>query len=171
MQTPPSPIGIHTALLSSATAGRPLSGVFETLVEQHRQMLELLRHAGAVQDAARRQERWAEARRRILSHERAEATCVYAALEGHDTAGTLLAQHSLQAGELESAIEEVDATEAESERWLERLRDVMALVDDHVRDEETDFFHRAQRLLGENAARELDERFASAQRDVLHALG
>lgn len=172
MQAPPShTVGIHTALLSSATGGRPLTGVFATLVEQHRQVLELLRHAGAVPDAPRRQERWVDARRRLLSHERAEATVIYAALEGYETAGTLLAQHSLQAAEIESAIEEVDATEAESDRWLERLRDVTALVDDHVRDEETDFFHRAQRLLGENAARELVERFMSAQRDVLHALG
>jgi hemerythrin superfamily protein len=171
MQAPPShAVGIHTALLTSATAGRPLTGVFVTLADQHRQVLELLRHAGAVEDAALRQERWVEARRRLLSHERAEATVVYAALEGVDTADTLLHQHTQQALELETAIQDLDEADAESDQWIERLRDVMALVDDHVRDEETDFFQRAQRLLGENTARDLDERFASVQRDVLHSL-
>jgi hypothetical protein len=106
-----------------------------------------------------------------LSHERAEAAVVYAALEGFDNADTLLHQHTQQALELETAIQDLDEADADSDLWIERLRDVMALVDDHVRDEETDFFQRAQRLLGENTARDLDERFASAQRDVLHSLG
>lgn len=170
MHAPPSAVGIHTALLSSATAGRPLTGVFVTLTEQHRQVLELLRLAGTVPDA-RRQERWTEARRRLLSHERAEAAVVYAALDGFDAASTLLHQHTGQAAELETAVEELDDTDAESSLWIERLRDLMALVDDHVRDEETDFFQRAQRLIGENGAHDLDERFTSAQRDVLHSLG
>jgi hemerythrin superfamily protein len=172
MQAPPShAAGIHTALLASATAGRPLTGVFATLVDQHREVLELLRHAGTAPDATRRQERWVEARRRLLSHERAEASVVYAALEGFDAVDTFLQQHTQQALELETAVQDLDASDAESDLWIERLRDVLALLDDHVRDEETDFFQRAQRLLGENTARDLDDRFASAQRDILHSLG
>jgi hypothetical protein len=46
----------------------------------------------------------------------------------------------------------------------------MAMVDDHVRDEESEFFQRAQELLGENTARELEEPYINAQREVLHAL-
>src|SRR5262245_19131806 len=47
-------IGIHTAQTASSTAARPLAGVFETLSEQHRQALELLRNACTPQPAPKR---------------------------------------------------------------------------------------------------------------------
>jgi hemerythrin superfamily protein len=150
--------------------GRPLAGVFQTLAEQHRRLLELLRDAGSIDSAAQRRERWAEARRRLLSHERAESQVVYAALQGNESATPVLQQHAGQVTELERAVAELDAIDGGSDDWIGRLRDVMALVDDHVRDEEQNFFPRAQRLLGEDAARALDHPFDSAQRDILHTL-
>jgi hemerythrin superfamily protein len=64
----------------------------------------------------------------------------------------------------------VDAVDYDSDTWVSKLRDVMALVDDHVRDEETNFFPRAQEILGEQASRELEERFVGAQRQVIQTL-
>jgi chemotaxis regulatin CheY-phosphate phosphatase CheZ len=171
MPAPSSPIH-HSPLVhtGASTSARPPIGVFETLAQQHRQILELLRLAGAVEDSRKRKERWADARRRLLSHERAEAQAVYATLEAYPAAQTLLDQHTQQASELETAIQEVDASDTDSDEWIERLRDVLALVDDHVRDEESDFFPRAERLLGANTSRELEARYVSMQRDILHSL-
>jgi hemerythrin superfamily protein len=164
-------VGKHTGQVGAPPInGRIPTGVFATLVEQHRHVAELLIAAGTTEAASKRNERWAEARRRLLSHERAEALQVYAVLAGNDSAREMLGQHAQQAGELEQAIAELDATDAESNEWIERLRDVIAMVEDHVRDEESDFFPRAQALLGESASRDLDEPFQSAQREVLHTL-
>ena len=163
-------IGIHTMQRASSATARALTGVFEILADQHRQALELLRRAGSVQNPAKRRQHWVEARRSLISHERAEEQVVYAMLDGREDAQSLLEQHGDQAVELELAIADLDATDTESEDWVWRLRDVMAMVDDHVRDEENDFFPRAQRLLGENLARELEDPYRNAQREVLHAL-
>lgn len=163
-------IGIHTVQRASSTTARPLTGVFEVLAEQHREALELLRRAGTVGSPQKRRQFWTEARRRLLSHERAEEQVVYAMLEGHDEAETVLEQHGDQAVELELAIAELDASDEASDEWVSRMRDLMAMVDDHVRDEETEFFQRAQEVLGENTARELEEPYMNAQRDVLHTL-
>lgn len=162
---------LHTAQRASSTAARPLAGVFETLSEQHRQALELLRAAGSPQPIPKRQENWAAARRWLLSHERAEKETVFSALEGYPAASALQKSHEQQAIELESAIHQLETTPFESDTWIERLRDIMALLDDHLRDEENDFFQRAQQLLGENTARELDEQFMTRQRELLHSLG
>jgi hemerythrin superfamily protein len=161
---------IHAAGGTSSTSFRPPAGVFETLVEQHRRVLEQLVEASSSQAVSTRQERWADARRRLLSHERAEMRVVYARLQDTQGVGSMLEQHTQQAAELETAIQELDATDAASDLWIERLRDVMVMLADHVQDEEQDFFPRAQRLLGENTARELDEPFISTQRDLLHEL-
>jgi hemerythrin-like domain-containing protein len=153
-----------------STAIRALTGVFAKLVEQHRQVAALLERAEASQSALERQELWSELRRQLLSHERAEVLEVYAALEGYDAARDMVEEHTRQAGELESAMNEVDAVDYDSDTWVSKLRDVMALVDDHVRDEETNFFPRAQEILGEQASRELEERFVGAQRQVIQTL-
>lgn len=170
MPAPSSQVTATPLVHTASSPARAPTGVFEMLIEQHRQVLELLRLAGSADAGAKRKERWAEARRRLLSHERAEAQAVYATLEGYAAAQTLLDQHTQQASELETAIQEVDAADTDSDDWIERLRDVVALVDDHVRDEESDFFPRAERLLGVNTSRDLEERYASIQRDILHTL-
>jgi len=163
-------IGIHTVQTASSTTARPLTGVFETLAEQHRVALELLRAAGAPQPAAKRRESWEAARRWLLSHEQAEMETVFSALEGYAAADPLLKTHTQQAIELESAINQLESTSIESDTWIERLHDVMLLLDDHVMDEEDELFQRAQQFLGENTARELDERFTTRQREILRAL-
>lgn len=163
-------IGIHTAQWASSTTVRPLAGVFETLVMQHRQILDLLRRASASSSAARREALWTDARRELLSHERAEELALYATLEGYDAAQELLEQHGDQSVQLELAIADLDATQCDSVDWTEQLREMMAMVEEHVRDEETEFFPRAQELLGENTARELEDPFATAQREVRDTL-
>jgi hypothetical protein len=146
-----------------------LSGVFELLVNEHRTASELLQRVSTESGEARRAS-WPALRRQLLSHERAETLEVYAALEGQEEARDILAQHAAQAGELESVLGELDGVDYDSEEWYEKLRDVVALLEDHVRDEETEFFPRAQELLGEAASLELRERFVSAQREVVHTL-
>lgn len=163
-------LGIHTAQWASYTLARPLAGVFETLVAQHRVILDSLRRASASSSAARREALWADARRELLSHERAEELAVYATLEGHDAAQTLLDQHGDQEVELELAIAELDATDVTSSDWIEQLTTLMAMLEEHIRDEETEFFPRAQELLGENSARELEDPFRAAQREVRDTL-
>jgi hypothetical protein len=53
---------------------------------------------------------------------------------------------------------------------MEQLRDVMVMVEEHIRDEETDFFPRVQELIGDNTARELEDPFANAYREVRDTL-
>ncbi|HTV19391.1 MAG TPA: hemerythrin domain-containing protein [Polyangiaceae bacterium] len=140
------------------------------LADQHRQALELLRRAGSVNNPAKRRQHWVEARRSLISHERAEEQVVYAMLEGRRDAQSLLEQHGEQAVELELTIADLEATDTDSDEWVWRLRDLTAMVAEHVREEESDFFPRAQRFLGENLARELEDPYVKAQREALEAL-
>ena len=109
-------------------------------------------------------------RRQLLSHDRAESLEVYSALEGYDAARDIVVQHAAAAGELESVIDELDNLDYDSAEWVGKLRDVVAMIEDHVREEETEFFPRAQGLIGEAGSLELRERFVSAQREVIHTL-
>ena len=166
---------INNVHLHTGQPGAPLrsavkpSGVFELLVNEHRRAIDLLQRAATEGHEARRTS-WPSLRRQLLSHERAEALEVYAALEGHPAARDILAQHAAQAGELESVIADLDNIDFDSSEWYDKLRDLVAMVEDHVRDEETEFFPRAQELLGQAVSLELRERVVSAQREVIHTL-
>jgi hemerythrin superfamily protein len=158
----------NTGQPASAPA-RALVGVFETLVNEHRKAAELMQRIEH-QSAESRREAWPILRRQLLSHDRAEELEVYAALEGYDGARDILERHKFESAELEGAINELDAIDYASERWATTLQDIVASFQDHVRDEETEYFPRMQQLLGEGKARELHERFVSAQREVIHTL-
>jgi len=175
MQSPisttlPSKTPRHGGTSGATPTGQgPLVGVFETLVKEHQKAAELMGRL-VHQSAASRQQAWPIVRRQLLSHDRAEELEIYAALEGYDGARDILEHHKLEAGELEGALNELDAIDYDSDQWLSKLSDIVALFDDHVRDEETEYFPRMQQLLGEDKARELHERFVSAQREVIHTL-
>jgi hemerythrin superfamily protein len=162
----PRPSGTPGA---APTGQGPLVGVFETLVKEHHKAAELMARL-AQQSAASRQQAWPIVRRQLLSHDRAEELEIYAALEGYDGARDILEHHKLEAGELEGALNELDAIDYESDQWMAKLQDIVALFNDHVRDEETEYFPRMQQLLGEDKSRDLHERFLSAQREVIHTL-
>jgi hypothetical protein len=153
-----------------STHAQSLTGVFRLLAEQHRQAASLLQRAERCADAAERQTLWIEIRRQLLSHERGEALELYPALEGYDAARDIVAQHTRQAEELESVINDVGEVDYTSEEWTARVQDVVALFEEHVEEEERDFFPRAQEILGERTSTELEERFIGAQAQVLNTL-
>lgn len=153
-----------------STQSQSFTGVFRLLAEQHRQVASLLQRAERSAEAAERQALWVEIRRQLLSHERGEALELYPALEGYDAAREIIARHSRQAEELESVINEVAEVDYGSAEWKARVEDVVALFEEHVEEEEGEFFPRAQEILGERTAAELEERYIGAQRQVLNTL-
>jgi hemerythrin superfamily protein len=147
-----------------------LTGVFKLLVQQHKHIASLFEDLDNSPDGARRRQLWAEIRRQLLAHDRAEELELYPALEGYELTRDIIEKHRQGAAELEAAIGELELIDVGSNKWLPRLRDVVALVEEHVDDEETDFFPQAQQVLGEAVAAELEERCLGAQRQVLETL-
>jgi hemerythrin superfamily protein len=173
MQKPASQntVGPNATRQAPATSsGREQTDGFELLVNEHRKLSALLERALLADATGKRQEQWLLIRRQLLSHERAEALELYTALDGYTAARDMVEEHGREEGKLESAVNQVDAADAASEAWLERLRELLACVEAHVRLEENEYFPRARQLLGEEAAQDLHERLVSAQRGVVHTL-
>jgi hypothetical protein len=172
----PHPIESTKDAQGARTAGavamriKGLTGVFKKLVDEHKDMEDSLQRINASRSASQRRELWTVIRRQLLSHERGEVLEVYPALEGYDAVRDILERHSRHAEELEWAINELDAVGYDSEEWVPKFRDLVALAEDHMEDEESDFFPRAQEVLGERATEELEERFVSARREALNTL-
>jgi hemerythrin superfamily protein len=148
-----------------------LKGVFMKLAEQHHQVSSLLTAAANTDDYTKRAELWSRARRELVSHEQAEMLQVYPILDEYETTRDIVRIHSEDAGQLESAVRELDRVGFQSAEWPSALERLIALVKAHAELEEEQLFPRAQEAIGDDAARELETPFTRAQQLALERLG
>jgi hypothetical protein len=148
-----------------------LTGVFNKLAEQHKEAATLLKRAEKTDDPAKREDLWTTVRRELLSHERGELRVVYPVLAQNAATRDIAQRHSEEAQTLESTISQIDTAGYESRNWSTSIRQLITLVEQHVEEEESEFFPRAQDAIGKGAADDLEERFMAAKEREMEALG
>lgn len=154
--------------VAHATAARlrGLTGVFNTLAEQHAEMHALLKSVQGSKSAAKQRDLWPHIRAELLSHERAEVTEVYAALTEYAPLLEMVERHRVEAKQLEAAIQRVDRTDYAGDTWSSHIGILIEMVDQHAREEENEFFPLALETIGKQVSEALDERFAVAKRAI-----
>jgi hemerythrin superfamily protein len=173
MANPVEHIKAKVAGISGAAEARfkGLKGVFTKLAEQHHQVSSLLSTIEKTDDLTRRAALWAEIRRELVSHEQAELLQVYPLLEDYETTREIARLHTQAAGELETAVQELDGIGFQSDAWQPALERLIGKVRAHVELEEEQLFPRAQEILGDDVARELEVPFERAKELALQRLG
>ncbi len=140
-----------------------LRGVFLHLAEEHGEVSAMMRQVSKSKDARFRREQYPKIRAELLSHERAELAEVYPALSHYEGTRALVVLHNQEAAELESAISAVDALDPAADAWGLAFERLLAVVQQHVEEEEKDFFPMAQAAIGEEAAGDLLSRYEAAK--------
>jgi hemerythrin superfamily protein len=139
-----------------------LVGVFRTLAQQHGEVSGLVLRIGKHPD--KRAELWPKIRIELLSHEKAEMREVYPELRKHDELRAMVDKHDREAAELETAIQRVDRLAFDSDEWKAHFDRLVDLVKQHVEEEEGSIFPAAQKVIGEQRARELEPPFLAGKR-------
>jgi hypothetical protein len=157
------------AAKAAKAAFEGLDGVFRLLIREHGEVSALLLRLKISTDPKTRRELWPQIRAELLAHEQAEKTEVYPAfLEEADTRA-MAQEHTHDAAELEEAISELSATAADSEQWQPVLERLIAMVQEHVRDEEEEYFPIADRLFKDRSD-DMLARFEKAKAKALRQL-
>ena len=141
-----------------------LSGVFMHLMEEHGKVSALMTRVKMTEDIEVRAKLFPTIRSELLAHEKGELKVVYPALAEFPETASLAASHARHASEMEAAILELDALSYNSPSWNPAFGRLSALVDEHVRLEEREYFPLAQKLLGDERAKELLPLFESAKK-------
>lgn len=147
-----------------------LTGVFRLLVEEHGEIWVLLKRAAHSSDLEVRSRLYPEIRRRLLAHERAEIAELYSELSQHEMTVRLAVGHQDQVRHLEAVLSELDGLDVASPEWERAMELLVQTVEQHVFDEEGDYFPRAQSVLGEERAKALTERYEARRQRELDAL-
>jgi len=140
-----------------------LRGVFLHLAEEHGEVGALLKRVNKSDDAAVRRDHWPKIRAELLSHEQAEMAEVYPLLAGNEATREIVALHSQEAGQLKEAIAAVDAQDFTSPAWNAAFERLVTLVQQHVAEEENDFFPRAQEVISEDQSKAVLQRYEAAK--------
>jgi hemerythrin superfamily protein len=141
-----------------------LRGVFLHLAEEHGEVGSMMKRVSKSSDAQMRREHYPKIREELLSHERAEVSMVYPMLSHYDATRELVVLHNQEARQLEAAIAAVDALDAAIPAWGDAFEHLFALVQQHVEEEEKDFFPKAQEMIGVAEAEALLPRYEAAKK-------
>src|SRR3954469_10783845 len=140
-----------------------LTGVFMHLMEEHGKVGALIKRVAATSDEAVRAKLYPTIRTELLGHEKGELKVVYPALAEFPETAAIAAAHAHQASEMEAAIAELDALSFNSPSWAPAFERLAKLVFHHVDQEESNYFPKAQQVLGEERAKRLLPEFEAAK--------
>ena len=138
-----------------------LGGVFRHLVQEHGEASALLMRLKLTSDTKVREEIWRMVRRELLLHEEAEMRVVYPALRESEETRAMSLEHDRDAQDMQQAIAELDEIGTSSPQWQPALERLIQMVQEHVRDEEEEYFPIADRVFADSS--ELLKRFEEAR--------
>lgn len=161
---------IMGTMKSAKAAVGGLSGVFRHLAEEHGEVTALLLRVKLGANPEVRSQLFPTIRKELLAHERAEIKAVYSVMVEHADTQQIAAQHNLEAEDLERMLGELAALDVRDTTWQAKFEKLVETVQQHVTDEEGNFFPRAQEVLGEAVADAMLPRYEAAKREVMERL-
>ena len=140
-----------------------LTGVFMHLMEEHGKVGALIKRVSMSSDEAVRAKLYPTIRRELMAHEKGELKVVYPALAEFPETAAIASAHAHHASEIEAAIAELDALSFNTASWAPAFERLAKLVNQHVEQEESNYFPKAQQVLGEDRAKRLLDAFEAAK--------
>ncbi len=144
-----------------------LSGVFKQLTREHGEVSAMLLRVKTSSSVDIRRDLFPTIRAELLSHEKCELREVYPAFRLRPELESIAADHDCEARELEQILDELTATPYEAEPWELRFNELVELVNHHTKEEENDYFPKANRVLGKEEAELLEGRYLKAKAEVM----
>ncbi|HKO46943.1 MAG TPA: hemerythrin domain-containing protein [Polyangiaceae bacterium] len=147
-----------------------LGALFNTLMEEHGYVTRLIALAIAAETPEASENMYPALRSSLLSHEQTEAAVLYSTLRQYSSAAQLVDAHARDAEELETVIHTLDSLRATSSEWRAQLESLSALIREHVRKEEDEFFPFARATLGEVASHDLRADYLRTKQGVANTV-
>jgi Hemerythrin HHE cation binding domain len=140
-----------------------LTGVFKHLMEEHGKVSALIARVKLSSDEDVRARLYPTIRADLLGHETGELKTVYPAMAPYPEISGIAEEHARDAGELQRQIAEVDRYAYGDAAWGPAFDRLAMLVQKHVAAEESDYFPKAQKAMGDDLSRRLLPLFESAK--------
>jgi hypothetical protein len=159
----------EAALAATLPAGS-LPGIFGKLTQEHREAARLLERLRQDGDPDLRRGLFPEVRNKLLAHEEGELMELYTLLRRDPRTRALTERHDRQAGQLRVLVDALSSLEPDDPAWPSRLADVIAELEQHVADEEGQYFPEACAVLGREESERLEAVYTTSRQRILEKL-
>jgi len=142
-------------------------GIFRKLKEEHAQVSAMMRRCAAMDDASERSELFAEIRRELLAHAKGEEREFYPVFRQFEETADIVEESIEDHGAIEEMLEQLRAMTTESEDWTDLFDEMMSEVEDHVAQEENELFPLAEKLIDDDQAKQIEDRYVHSKEQIL----
>lgn len=139
-------------------------GIFRRLAEEHGEVNALMQRVMASSaDSDARRELFPKIREELIAHAEAEQAEFYAKLNQFDKTRDLMPQSEDEHAEIERMLDELQASDSSQPIWMDTFKQLVHKVTTHVDREENEIFPRADEVLSEDQANDIEKRFDQAK--------
>ena len=147
-----------------------LKGIFKKLAEEHGEVSALLKRVEMSSDPDVRAELFPTIKKELLAHEKGEISELYPLLRKHAETRAMADDHDGEADEMEALLEKLDDDKYDGKQWKQSFERLVELVQHHAKEEENEYFPKAQEVLGEERAEVLEKKYLSTKKSVMKDL-
>jgi hemerythrin superfamily protein len=142
-------------------------GIFRKLKEEHAEVSAMMKRCAGADDASERSELFHEIRRELLAHAKGEEREFYPVFRQFEETADLVEESIEDHGAIEEMIDQLRSMSADSEDWTELFDEMMSEVEDHVAQEENELFPLAEKLIDDDQAEQIEERYLHSKEQIL----
>lgn len=137
--------------------------IYEVLTDEHEDVAQLLTQLAEAEDAGEREALFAEVRFQLERHAQAEEVVFYDLLRRDEETRALVEHAQQEHAEVRETLAELDALEADDDRWGELVAALTRQVTHHVEVEERDIFAAVRERIDDDQARTIAETFEATE--------
>ena len=134
-------------------------GIFKKLQQEHGEVSALMARVAASSSEKVRRDLFPTIKQELLSHAKAEEKEFYAVLKRFDETKLMIPNSTAEHDDMEATLQELDGMDIAGEAWGNLFKKLVKKVQTHVREEEHDLFPKAQKVISDTEAVDIEHRF------------
>lgn len=146
------------------------TGIFQKLKEEHGEVSVMLKRCAASDDPAVREELFMEIKKQLIGHAKAEEREFYSVLKKHEETRELAENAIEEHQEVEETLQQLSSMDFASDEWAEMFEELVEDVEEHVEEEEQELFPKAQEVLDNQRAKEIEGRYLTEKKRVMEQM-
>lgn len=118
--------------------------IYTILKNDHQRIFQAIDAMEQLTDSDRKKDLFSFIRTEIVMHSKAEEEVFYRPLRGKAASKSLIEHSFDEHHEVEHLLFEIQTTSADDSKWMEKIRQLRAVLTHHIQKEETEIFQLAQ---------------------------
>lgn len=141
--------------------------IFQLLKSDHAEVKKMLQKITETGGMKTRQKLFGALEEALVAHTRAEQQVFYRTLEDYDETADMALEAEVEHEIVDRLLADLSNMDVDPERWSAKCKVLRELVEHHIKEEESEMFRLARKVLDRKQIQELGERFQSIKKQQL----